>query len=172
MHVHVVAVALEELSYQGSLTVHWRYCRGSLAVRWRYCRGSLGGTIEVSFFSLEVLSRFAYCSLEVLSRFGTGTVRFVNFFVPYCILSQFAKILPQESLHCMVFVTPPSQPLTVIVHTFTKLARTLKSTLVGLDWLTFTGLSAFLNSCCHRSTMKTHLLIALSNNPAKAVGSC
>ena len=45
MHVHVVAVALEELSYRGSLIVR-----------------------------LEVLSRFAYSSLEVLSRCGGVTV--------------------------------------------------------------------------------------------------
>ena len=128
-----------------------RFACGSLEVLSRFANCSVEVQSRFAYCSVEVLLRFAYGSLDVLSRFGTGTVRFVNFFVRYCILSQFAKILAQEILRCMVFVTPPSQPLTVIVHRFTKLASTQKSTLVGLDWLTFTGLSAFLNSCCHRT---------------------
>ena len=63
MHVHVVAVALEDLSYLCSHIVRWRYRRGSLAVRSRNCRGSL-----------TVRSGYCRGSVEELPRFGGGTV--------------------------------------------------------------------------------------------------
>ena len=92
MHVHVVAVALEELSYR---TFAYSYAggtvdsslafsaRGTVKVRDRendkrtstytkfvlskLARGTRRGSL---FVQVEVLLRFAYGSLEVLSRFA------------------------------------------------------------------------------------------------------